>query len=788
MRSAVTAAGVAVLIPTPAQAQVVGQHGRKDLVIATAQGSKAVVVVAKDAGPWEKRAAADLRKYIALMTGSTPSIVEGAAPKGREAIVIGKQAIAADGETARALARVAKKRPTVQADAISAHRVGNRLYLAGSNDESNYFAVSWLLQQWGCRWYLPTSFGEVVPERAKLAIGKLAFAYAPPFEIRHYWLSWNADSTGADEFRHRNFMSTATVPGAAQALDQYTRDIALKGGTSFNVPFADPKTAEHVATKIEADYAAGKDVTLAVSDGLYSNDDPGDRALITQYDKYMLKPSMTDNMMTLYNNVAAILHRRYPESKTKIGGMAYVNVTLPPQRVTVVDPSLVMWIAPIDIDPNHAMDDSRSPARAEYRAMIERWSTVMGGRLAIYDYDQGMLSWRDLPDPSQDVFARDVKEYERLHILGIGTESRGASATTFLNLFFRGQLMWDPDAKTEAMLAEFYPLFYGPAAVPMASYWGRIFAAWRATSTTEHDMLSATAIYTPALVDALRADLEEAERIMTASAGRMGRDEAAYRERMKFTRLSFGVIDNYVGMVAAGAGAVDYATAVRRGEAALSARLELARMNPTFTTHVLGVEAETPRSDPSTFEGEVQQLRTLADLTDGKTGRLSTKLPLDWSFRLGAPMPAGWVYGGARGGDGPCATGDAFIPSQWRQVRTDVYLQGQGVLRPNGENDLGEYCYRTSVTVADAEIAGKTKIMFPGLFNEAWLYVNGVKVAHREYGEPWWKTDYRFEWDVDLTPYLRPGPNTITLGGFNPHHFAGMFRRPFLYHPLNGGL
>ena len=74
-------------------------------------------------------------------------------------------------------------------------------------------------------------------------------------------------------------------------------------------------------------------------------------------------------------------------------------------------------------------------------------------------------------------------------------------------------------------------------------------------------------------------------------------------------------------------------------------------------------------------------------------------------------------------------------------------------------------------------------LMFPGIFNEAWLYVNGKMVAHRAYREPWWQTDYRFEWDVDVTAFFQPGRNDIALRVFNPHHLGGMFRRPFLYRP-----
>ncbi len=45
----------------------------------------------------------------------------------------------------------------------------------------------------------------------------------------------------------------------------------------------------------------------------------------------------------------------------------------------------------------------------------------------------------------------------------------------------------------------------------------------------------------------------------------------------------------------------------------------------------------------------------------------------------------------------------------------------------------------------------------------------------------WWLTDYAFEWDIDLTGKLKAGENDITVRCYNPHHFGGLFRRPFLY-------
>ena len=50
-------------------------------------------------------------------------------------------------------------------------RDGNRVYVAGNNDDSHYFAVAELLWRWGCRWYIPTEFGECIPEESELTVG-----------------------------------------------------------------------------------------------------------------------------------------------------------------------------------------------------------------------------------------------------------------------------------------------------------------------------------------------------------------------------------------------------------------------------------------------------------------------------------------------------------------------------------------------------------------------------------------------------------------------------------------
>lgn len=772
------------------RAQMAGSPAPDPLWVVQDGRAAATVVVASGAGELERAAAQDLVKYVELMTGARLA-VQDTAPRG-PAIFIGQAALAHDRSLAARLHAAAKQQPLVNADAIAMRRQGDRLYLAGNNDRAHYFAVARLLQDWGCRWYMPTGFGEVVPEHRELGVGALDLAYGSPFEIRSYWLSWLGDGTGREDFQRRNFANATRLPIFAHALGKHTKALVPPGKSAFHVPLSDPETALEVARSVEAEYAKGvPGISLSIEDGIYRGPSASDAALRAGlFDKYMLAYSNTDAMIALYNSVARLLRQKHPESRTLIGGLAYSNVTLPPQRVTHIEPGIVMWLAPIDIDPNHGMDDARSPPRQEYKGIMYRWAELLQGRLAIYDYDQGQLVWRDLPNPSHHVFRQDVQHYRRAGILGVNTESRGATATTFLNLYFRLQLLWNPDADVDAMLAEFYPKFYGPAAGPMAEYWSAIYATWEQTLSTEHEHFMAPAVYTPELVGRLRAHLAAATQAVASLKSRtdLTRNEKLYLERMQFTELSFAVIENYVAMVRAGATEANYAAAVAAGERALEARERLTAMNPTFTTYKKIGERGT-----AWFPGEVQQMRELAALTDGTRGTLLARMPLQWAFRRDprdTGLARGWAYlpadlshwqaGGART---PLAARKDY-PDAWEMLDTDLYMQAQGVLHPDGQSFTGYHWYQAEVNLTAGQAAGPVHLMLPGLFDQSWLYVNGDLVAHRPVKLPWWRTDYRFEWDVDLQGRLRPGRNLIAVRGATLHHFGGMFRRPFLYRPV----
>jgi len=801
-------------------AATAGKAGRGELVVAADGKTEAIVVVSplakKQAGPlpvsnaptdglYERAAAEELARCIELMTGAKPALADtpetiaaALKEKTRPVLIVGSEALKADKLLLAALKKVAKPRPMLRADAIVVKRDGNRVYLAGLTDDGHYHAVTELLERWGCRWYLPTEFGECIPEQDRLAVGALDYAYASPFELRLYWLAWRGGTDGYTEFLLHNRMTRGVAPPpAGHALGSYIQELVPAGKSIFQIPIAEDGTADHVAAKLDTLFRDNGMASLAIEDGLYTSESKLDKELqASLYDKYFYgMPIMSDPFLTLYNKVCDRLLLKYPQSTAKIGFLVYSNMTVPPQRIDKAAKPLFASLAPIDIDPNHGMDDFRSPPRQEYRDMMYRWAKVMEGRMYVRDYDQGALVWRDIPDPSHQAFRQDIRHYAKVGLVGFNVESRGAAATTFLNLYLRGQLMWNPELDVDARLAEFYPAFYGPAAAPMEKYWSAIYRAWENTILTEHEFFMIPAIYTPKLIEELRGYLTAAELAVLPLKAKaaLTRNEKLYLERMQFTRLGFEVLDGYTGMLSAGAGRCDYAQAASAGAKALTAREQLTDMNSTFTTYTRkDSPVGMPENGPAWFPGEVQLYADLGKLTDGTDGRLVAALPLEWAFRRD-PNDTGLARGFAyhapdmtywNANKERFATPESrkdYPTTEWEMLRADLYMQAQGVLHPDWQSFTGFAWYQTTTNVNAADAAANIHIRFPGLFNECWLYVNGYLVAHREQAPMWWYNDYAFNWDVPLAGALKAGDNSIVLRCNVQHHLGGMFRRPFLY-------
>ncbi len=120
----------------------------------------------------EQYAAYELQKYITKMTGHIPGL------KGRDKTFAGTLIY-----VGRAAASQLPKLAKMQQDSYLVAFQGNSLSLAGKADNSTLYAIYDYLSQQGCRWVIPGSIGEVVPERKTLLKAKSKIE-SPDYECR----------------------------------------------------------------------------------------------------------------------------------------------------------------------------------------------------------------------------------------------------------------------------------------------------------------------------------------------------------------------------------------------------------------------------------------------------------------------------------------------------------------------------------------------------------------------------------------------------------------------------
>ena len=126
--------------------------------------SQTRIGVHPEAGEWERRAASDLVHYIEEMSGARLPLIDQsdalhqALAEATPLILVGRAALEAEPSLEPRLQALQKPRPVLRSDAIIAQRQDNRIYLAGTNDESHYYAAIELLNHWAAVGiYPPTS-------------------------------------------------------------------------------------------------------------------------------------------------------------------------------------------------------------------------------------------------------------------------------------------------------------------------------------------------------------------------------------------------------------------------------------------------------------------------------------------------------------------------------------------------------------------------------------------------------------------------------------------------------
>jgi len=308
----------------------------------------------------------DLVGVVERMSGAKLPIEVGApkAGDGRIAILVGELAAARFGPPAKTAEYQQGLRIVVGNNAVG---------LIGESDLATSYATYTLLDQLGCRWFLPSTMGEVLPISKTITLKEQDVSTAPYTIYRGLWYCDN-------DFARRNRMGGMAV-SAGHFLEhavpkelraQHPEIKAIIGGKPHEhwIKWTHPLVAETLTNKlldILAKEPETKTLSLSPDDGATWDESDDAKFDAGDYDPSLQTVAKADRLMVLCNRIAAAISPKYPD--VKFGVLAYVDYTRPPVREKP-HPAIVPQIAPITFSRAHPLNDPGEPNNKSLQHLV----------------------------------------------------------------------------------------------------------------------------------------------------------------------------------------------------------------------------------------------------------------------------------------------------------------------------------------------------------------------------------------------------------------------------------
>lgn len=681
----------------------------------------AAIVLPPDPTQEEERAAAELVDYVRRITGVTLNLhTAGQDLAGLKPIFLGSAASPALEDSIRAKGSdPASFVLSVDADSVS---------IRGLSAEGSLFGAYELLEQLGVRWFMPGELGTVVPKSSRLCVKFQRTVQVPSFESR--WHSGSRNCPWIGEWQKRVRMGGVKFPschgiqlGPECAFEDHPEYYALIGGQRVKrqLCVSNPDVVRLAAQQIKNGWNG-----MGPNDSSGFCECPDCRALDAgDYDPYYGATSMTDRYIWFFNRVLEAARERCPDAR--IAFYAYDSYMRPPLREKPglrITPAL----APITLCRIHGANNPVCPEKSYLVTLFRQWL-----ELCPDVYDRGYwfnLSDIGLPFSMVHRMRVEIPLEKQLGVKGFRVETSAGSechwASETPSLYLAAKLMWDCSADVDALLADFYDTFFGPASKPMRGYFETIDSALRDSDRHSGSMYAMPQIYSADVRSKALAHLEDAKRL--AGSG-------DYGKRVEIFRLSFNYLEAFLDAMDR-ANAADFVGADRNIKRVEEIMAKLQSYDPPMLAARLGFPQRFLEHSCGGFvrDGLEKAVRI---------GKPAAVFDDEWEFFLD-PGDVGLETGIASPGAG----------GNWQTIKTLSLRMGDQGHRYY----RGAAWYRQTVAVPK-ELDGRRIILW---ISKA--YVDGVRAWVNGTEFPRLTTERGLPFEFDVTDaVVFGGPNTVVV-------------------------
>ena len=673
----------------------------------------ATLVLPADPDPDEVLAAEELQLHIERMSGARLEIVS-TVPEDGIPVRIGT-ALCPD-----LAARVRACSPNPAAFTIEYDE--QAISLTGNSPEGTLFAAYQLLEELGVRWYLPGELGTVIPKTDNVFLPEGRIFQAPSFPHRHL------QSVGGDApWNRRQRMGGLHFPSShglrldpSPDFDTEPELFALVDGKRQNSQYC-VSNREIVRRATNGAMQYFQEHPDAPWLGMGPNDTGGYcecehcRSLDSgEIDPISGKAIRTDRYVWLFNQILDAVHAEFPGKK--IAFYAYDALKFPPRRQPT-SPYLVPAFAPITHDRIHGLSNPLSPDRSAYRTVMEQWCALVPETFERGYYFN--LACPGFPYSKIHAVRDETPVAHSLGVKGWRVETKPSWASNGLTLYVAARLMWNVDTDVDALLAEFYEEFFGPAADPMGRYLDLVDASFRDTECFTGSSFCMPHVFPP-------ERMEQCRQLLDAAAEDAGGSRVC-TERVRLFRLNHDRLEAFLKMLAA-RNSFDFGPAQRHldrlyalTDTMLSYRLypepsgpgiPLDRQSRAFTNEARLIYPGVVPSYINRFWAPCTQAgyeRAVAH------GEIAATTPDTWDFLID-PSDVGEFVGWYR---------DGRIGGNWQSMRTKTASwSDQGL-----HYYKGLAWYRVEVSIPERFRGRRVFLWFGGIDERAEVWLNGRMVG-----------------------------------------------------------
>lgn len=415
----------------------------------------------------------DLALYLGKMSGPKIEVLTAEPTDGRRPIYVGAAAEKVFGKVKAHDAAEQGFRLVVTSEAVG---------LYGESPLATSYAVYELLERLGCRWYLPSTVGECIPERKTIDLAATDESIVPATLYRALALM-NVDDAFSRRVRLGGFALKAQhaletyLP--AENLTTHPDWYVKRDGKPHprRVCWGTPEVADAIAdgiiARLDARYVPS--ISLSPNDGLGFCDCEKCRALDTgDIDPSCGLVSLTDRYLHFVNRVAERVTKKYPD--VLFGFLVYGPISRPPLREKP-HANLIPQIAPITYCRAHTMAQTDlCPSRQLIRPILEAWGKTCG-RVSYYNY-MFHLAETSVPYPMIQQMSDELPLIYANRVLFWQPETMANWDSVQPGQILGLRMSWNPKQNPGEILSEFYTRYYGAAAQPMRQYWELVDQAW----------------------------------------------------------------------------------------------------------------------------------------------------------------------------------------------------------------------------------------------------------------------------------------------------------------------